>query len=105
MTTLERESGTRLEHEAVQARLVECFARRFGYDDVHARRLDAEGWRMRHFFRTFSCMVLCEFSWSERMHLALPAVTESHWSQLEAAGPAPGQICRLKIECGENSKT
>lgn len=45
VTTLERECGTRLEHEAVQARLVECFARRFGYDDVHARRLDAESWR------------------------------------------------------------
>ena len=45
VTTLERECGTRLEHEAVQARLVECFARRFGYDDVHARRLDAERWR------------------------------------------------------------
>ena len=86
VTTLERECGTRLEHEAVQASLVECFARRFGYDDVHARALDADGWREASIFRTFFSFV-CEFSWSERMHLALPAVAGSPWSQLEAARP------------------
>jgi lipoate-protein ligase B len=44
VTTLEHECDAEyLEHEAVQARLVECFAGRFGYDDVRVRRVDAGG--------------------------------------------------------------